>query len=222
MQKKEHRRHSFGLRELLLFVTAITLGIAVYVLGQRSQKAESELHQLRNEVGQLSVKDPTQFHAIAVDSAEPDTWQWRVFVPKGHRYSWNIAYTNIPQDGVPRPEMTGISNESYSDTANEVLVTARLRGSKEDGWRLSVNSKIGDSKNQMSGASAVIPDEKMKWRREIPAKDGRVLGRHGQVSVSPKGPIILLQERACKAMPSGDYRPVPEPQPGFVVWLDEL
>ena len=59
---------------------------------------------------------------------------------------------------------TSVSNEPYWDTGNEVLVTARLRELDDGDWRLSVSSKIGGSKHQMSGADLKIPRERMEWQ----------------------------------------------------------
>lgn len=211
-----------SLRELLLIVTVVAACVGLFVVASRQKKAESELRVLREEVGQLTIEDEKKLHAIALDTDEPNSWKWRLYIPKGHKYFWHVAYEDIPRDDLPKAATSGVSNMPYWETDNEVLVTAKLRQSEDGNWRLSVDSKIGDSKNQMYGLSAIIPDEKLEWMREVPSQDGRLLGGHGQDIRDPEGPIILLQKRACKLMPDNTYQPVDEPMPGFVIWLENL
>lgn len=217
------RRLRFSLRTFLLVVVGLCVGVGYYHTSRRLREAERELRALRDEVGYLSVEDRTQLHAISIDTDEPNTWRWRLFVPKGHRYSWNIACENIPQNDVPqKPGVSAISNEPYWETHNEVLVTARLRRIDDANSQLSVQSRIGNSRWQMSDASLRIPNDKLRWMSEISSVDGRVIGSRGTVVRDPKGPIILLQRRPYERQPDGTYEPSPNPMPGFMVWLQEL
>jgi hypothetical protein len=100
-----------------------------------------------------------------------------------------------------------------------VLVTATLRRQDETHWRLSVESRIGDSKNQMSGGSLKIPDEKLAWNTPGASTDGRVTGNSGTKLFEPRSPIILLQRRPVARQPDGTYAPSPDPMPGFMIWL---
>ena len=86
---------------------------------------------------------------------------------------------------------------------------------------LSVASKIGDSKNQMSGATLEIPHEKIEWMKTSSSTDGQVIGSNGTDVRDPSGPIILLQRRPCEKQPDGSYRPSPDPMPGYMIWLTE-
>ena len=115
-----------------------------------------------------------------------------------------------------------MSNEPYWETDKEVLVTAKLRRIDDEYWQLSVESRIGNTKHQMHGASLRIPNDKLRWTSEISSVDGRVIGSRGTVVRDPKGPIILLQRRPCERQPDGTYQPSPNPMPGFMVWLQEL
>ena len=88
-------------------------------------------------------------------------------------------------------------------------------------WTLSVTSKIGDSKYQMSGATLEIPRDKFQWMSAVSAFDGRVIGSNGTAVRETDGPIILLQRRACAKQPDGSYQPSVDPMPGFMVWLSK-
>jgi hypothetical protein len=217
-------RARFSLRTLLVLVAVVCFAIGSYVVARKMSDANRELRKLRNEAGVLSVDDPTKVHVIAVDVGEANTWRWRTFIPKGHKYSWNIAAEQIPRSNPPQKAgISGFSNEPYWERDNELLVTARLRQEDDGNWRLSVDPVIGDSKNQMAGASLKIPKEKMEWMTDGRASstDGRVLGNKGVQVIDPKGPIILLQRRPTERQPDGSHQPSPNPMPGYMIWLNE-
>jgi hypothetical protein len=167
------------------------------------------------------VGDPKLIHAIALDSDNPRTWQWRLFIPKGNRYAWKLASGEIPRDGVPARSRVGISNEPYWENDNEVLVTATLRRESESTWRFSVRSRIGGNKNQMGEADLEIPAEELQWMDKADCTDGRRLGDHGTEALDPRGPIILLQHRLCERLSDGSARPSKGAAPGFILWLEK-
>src|SRR5438067_5220438 len=103
-------RYSLG--TLLILVAVVGVIVGSYVMGTRLRRAERELKALRDETGRLTIGDRSQVHVINVrvdeDSAadvtgadvtgeEPNTWRWRLFIPKGQKYSWNLAAKDIPQ-----------------------------------------------------------------------------------------------------------------------------
>lgn len=210
----------YSLRTLLILVAIAGVVIGSYVVGTRLKQAERELKALRDETGRLSISDRSQVHVINVAVEEPNTWRWRMFIPKGQKYSWNLAAENIPQLEVPQQAgVKAISNEPYWERDNEVLVTATLRRAVDGHWRLAVESRIGDSQNQMGGGPLEIPAEKLAWNIERASTDGRVAGSRGTQLYEPGRPIILLQRRPLARQADGSYRPSPDPMPGFMIWL---
>jgi hypothetical protein len=215
-------RVRFSLLSFLLASATICLAVSHWHTTRQLATARVELRKLRDELGYLSIDDQAKFHAVAFESGAPNTWQWRLFVPKGARYQWNIACDEIPKNSPPsRAGITAVSYEPYWETANEVVVTARLREAEEGNWTLSVTSKIGDSKHQMSGATLKIPRDKIEWMTTVSATDGQVIGSRGTAVREADGPIILLQRRACEKQPDGSYQPSDDPMPGFMVWLSK-
>jgi hypothetical protein len=213
-------RPKFSLLTLLVLVAIACALIGFYVMGTRLRKAERELQLLRSETGRLTIGDRSKVHVIRVPVDEPNTWRWRMFIPKGHQYSWNIAAEAIPADDVPQQAGSkAVSNEPYWERDNEVLVTARLRREEGNDWRLVVESRIGDAQYQMSGGALKIPAEKLQWNTEGASTDGRVAGSARAQVFEPKGPIILLQRRPLERQPDGTYGPSPNPMPGFMIWL---
>jgi hypothetical protein len=210
----------YRLRTLLIVVAVVGVIVGSYVAGARLRRAERELQVLRDETGRLTITDRSQVHVINIVVDEPNTWRWRLFIPKRHKYSWNLVAKDIPQFDVPQQAgVKAISYEPYWERDNEVLVTATLRRQDDAHWRLSVESRIGDSKDQMSGGSLKIPAEELAWNTEGASTDGRVAGSRGTQLCEPRGPIILLQRRPLARQPGGSYAPSPDPMPGFMIWL---
>src|SRR5437868_3369152 len=86
-------RWRFSLQTLLLLVAIICLAVPLILQSLRLRDAEAELSKLRDETGRLTVKDRTRVHVMLVGgSNDPLSWKWRLFIPKGVRYGWNIAY----------------------------------------------------------------------------------------------------------------------------------
>ena len=214
-------RVRYSLGTLLIIVAVAGVIIGSYVVGTRLQQAERELRVLREETGRLTIDDRSQVHVINVAVDEPNTWRWRLFIPKGHKYSWNLAGENIPQLDVPQEAGVKVtSNEPYWERDNEVLVTASLRRQDDQHWRLSVESRIGESRHQIGGVSLEIPAEKLAWNNTPgPGFDGRVAGSSGTRLYEPRRPIILLQRRPLARQPDGSHKPSPDPMPGFMIWL---
>lgn len=213
-------RARYSLRTLLILVAVAGVLIGSYVMGTRLKQAERELKALRDETGRLTIGDRSQVHVINVAVDEPNTWRWRVFIPKGQKYSWNLAAEDIPQLDVPQQAgVKMISNEPYWERDNEMLVTATLRRQDDDHWRLTIESRIGDSKNQMGGVSLKIPAENLAWNTEGASTDGRVAGSRGTKLYEPRRAIILLQRRPWARQPDGTHKPSPDPMPGFMIWL---
>ena len=221
-QSPSKLRVRFSLLSFLLSSATICLFVSHWHTSRQLATARVELRKLRDEVGYLSIGDRAKFHAVAFESGTPNTWQWRLFVPEGVRYQWNISCDLIPKNSPPSEAgITAVSNEPYWETANEVVVTARLREAEDGNWTLSVTSRIGDSKHQMSGATLKIPRDKIEKMSAVSVYDGRVIGSNGTAVCDADGPIILLQRRACAKQPDGSHRPSDEPMPGFMIWLSK-
>jgi hypothetical protein len=214
---------TFSLLGLLLLVLVVAVIIGYVVNAGRLHKAEQELRALRQETGHLTIDDHTKFHAVTVPDDDPNTWRWRIFLPKGHRYAWRIATKDIPQNSVPNKGVgiAGITNAPYWETDNEVLVTATLRKTEEGDWRLAVTPVMGQGKYQFYGCSVTIPKEELAWMFEV-STDGQVLGENGTVARDPDGPFIFVQRRPLKKQPDGTFQSSPDPMPGFMIWLEKL
>ena len=156
---------------------------------------------------------------IAIDTGKRNSWKWRLFIPRGHRYAWYAASRDIPY-GVPPPTgYSGASNQPYWKRDNEVLVTAQLKLDSDGESLLVVRSRIGDSEHQMSGVTLAVPTEDLVWMADTQSFELNVLGTTGTVLVDPAEPVVLLSKRPMKTLPNGTVEHYEEPCPGLMVWL---
>lgn len=209
----------FTIRTLFIVGTIASACAYHWHIAARLRVAEAELRKLRTETGRITVEDRTKVHVIHIDTGERDSWRWRLFIPQGHRFKWNAATEGIPLSEPPaRAAISSVSNEPYWDRDNEILVTARLVRTAE-GATLSVNSKIGDSRHQLSGIKLSVPPEHLDWMKETSAIQSQVLGSKEVTMADPKKTIILLTKRPMKRLPDGGTDFHQDPSPGFMVWL---
>ena len=108
----------YRLRTLLIVVAVVGVTVGSYVAGTRLRRAERELQVLREETGRLTIGDRSKIHVINVAVDEPNTWRWRVFIPKGQKYSWNLAAKDIPQFDAPQPYFSYPSFGQITNTLN--------------------------------------------------------------------------------------------------------
>src|SRR5262245_4620503 len=104
-------RPRFSLLSALLLMTIVGLVIVVIQLWRDIKPLRAELRRLRNEVGALSIEDPTKPHAIQVRIVDDNTWKWRVWIPEGKKYELKIATQDIPQQGFPQSNGSMVLDE---------------------------------------------------------------------------------------------------------------
>ena len=221
MNSTSRSRLQISIRTFLVVATIAILAVSHWNTSRQLQSAHVELRKLRDEAGYLTLEDRSLVHVMALESPEADAWRWRLFIPKGARYTWHIACEEIPMAAPPTlgKPWSSVSNEPYWNRDNEVLVTAKLLKNDDGNYTLSVRSKIGDSKDQMGGLAMQVPKEKLEWRSLSPSRHVHVLGKTGTETVEPDGPVILLFNRAMKRTPGGSAEIPDEPMPGFMVWM---
>lgn len=214
-------RVRYSLRAFFITVTVLTFAAYHWTIALRLQTAEAIIETLRDETGRLNVEDETLVNVLAVDSGEPNVWRWRLFVPKGRKYMWHIASKDLPFAGIPeRAGSSGVSNARYWERDNEVLVTARLTELDTGDFSFSVSSRIGNSSDQMHGASMIVPAEHMAWTQEHPTQQVEIAGKPLQTTFDPSKPFMLFSKRPMTLTPEGDTDFDHGLTHGLAVWLE--
>ncbi|WP_044301796.1 hypothetical protein [Rhodopirellula sallentina] len=214
-------RFRYSLRSFLIATTVVTVAVYHWNVSRRLREAEMTVAKLRDETGRLNIEDNSLVNVIAVESGESNVWRWRMFVPKGHKYMWHVASERIPYGKIPdRAGSSGISNARYWERDNEVLVTARLTELADGNYSLSVSSRIGNSDDQMAGASIVFPSDHLAWTQEHPSQQVDIAGRASQATFDPSQPFMLFSKRPMAVLPNGDTDFDFGLTHGLAIWLE--
>lgn len=219
-ERKSYRLR-YSLRAFLIATSIATFAVYNWSVSQRLRTAEMTVKQLRDETGRLNIEDNNVVNVMAVDSGKSNVWRWRMFVPKGHKYMWHLASDGIPFGKIPdRAGRSSISNARYWERDNEVLVTARLTELANGDYALSVSSRIGNSAEQMAGASLVVPADHLAWTQDSPSQQVDITGKSSQITFDPSQPFMLLSKRPMATLPNGDTDFDYEPTHGLAIWLE--
>jgi hypothetical protein len=204
---------------MLLVVAILCLAIPLILQSRQLRDAKIELRKLRDETGRLNVEDRSKVHVMYIGSPDDGTWKWRVFIPKGFRYGWNLASGDIPAKGLPKQPRYAFWNAQGEGADKEVLVTASLQKTEKGDWRLAVGSRIGDSEEQMGGNSITISDQFMKRTQTGCVAGDTALGSNKTELLDPGKPIVLIRYRVCGKDADGQDTATDTPMPGYMIWM---
>jgi hypothetical protein len=91
----------FSLRNLLLLMTCVALGVALWQSRQRIGPLQTEIELLRRELGYLTIAEPAKVNAIQLQTGNPLIWQWRIYLPPGTRYRIRSSSGFLPDQQGP-------------------------------------------------------------------------------------------------------------------------
>jgi hypothetical protein len=204
---------------LILFVALFLSNTLTY---WRMHNAEREVRILRNEAGYLTIGNGDLVHGIAVDTGDPMTWRWRLYLPKGRMYKWQAAWGPIPADGVPSPRSSLMYNSLQGGaTGVEALATVGLRRTANGDWVLSLSARSGATENSLAAGTFGIPDAELRPLQEAKGIEASRFGSGGTQTRARREPVILLKRRVMEILPNGVSQTSRNPMPGIIVWLEE-
>lgn len=221
---KDRRKVQFSIRSMLLFTLFVAMALTSVLMYRQVSETEKELVKLRNEAGYLKIEDETLFQALALDCQEPLTWKWRVFLPKGSKYSWHLDSGNISEFDVPKGGVY-TSEQLPRTKGTEAIITVSIRKDPEvdkKRWtfNLSCRATEGNERNSIGGT---IPDNVMDKILQCPMKSTQLLGSLKPETRKPGESIVILQYHIGEQSPpnSNSWTSLTtKRQPGFAVWLE--
>jgi hypothetical protein len=196
----------FSLFSALLLMTIVGLAIVVAQLWREVGPLRADVHRLRDEVGALSIDDPTKPCAIRVRTESEFAWKWRLWIPEGRAYVLNYGSENIPKQGFPA------SHGSITlDEPGETWVEYQIAPDSNSGSGIWM-----DSLRMLNGASVGSRQQDwVKWKSRVGAGDG--VSYTTKVS-EPGEVIVLARERVSKTATNSEQ--IEDPSAGFMIWLD--
>lgn len=178
----------FSLRETIGVVTIAVLATALGAMILRFRAAESELNQLRREVGYLSPTPPGQLAAVRVPTQETLTYRVRVRVPDND-LPYRFAYSSMWPASSTGPAWFGAVPLSPGESVATVTVAIDPRDRR---WKVSARVSSLEGTRRM--ATALPPEQSNVFRGSHEVLSTGI--RRGQtVCVAPDASIRVLDER---------------------------
>ncbi|MBN2580953.1 MAG: hypothetical protein JXB10_18360 [Pirellulales bacterium] len=175
--------------------------------------------KLRTEAGYLKIKDDSLFQGIEIPCEEPLTWKWRVFLPKGSKYSWHYLAGMIPAS--PHVPKCSGSHEGHSRSNGvEAIITVSLRKApdpQKEQWSLGLSFRSVEAREKWSMRTSVSDQDLQLGHTNI-----EVFGGSQAVTCKRGETIFLLRNRALEQTSSNSWVDSQKPQPGIAVWLEEI
>jgi hypothetical protein len=203
-------RPRFSLLTALLVTTIVALAALVVSQWRAVGPLRAEVRLMRDEVGELSIEDPTKIHAIEMATDDRQVWRWWVWVPEGEavaaKFKWGVvSRTGFPEDAAGMDLKPG-----------ESVITLRAdRGQGNGQWECTLQSEGG------VGKTMEIPDGAawFDWSGSD-CVEGMGVGRSTSVERGDEAEFLLERYRVIhyEELVNGQ---LPEgPVPGFIVWLE--
>lgn len=198
-------RPRISLLTAILLMTILGMAIVLVQLWREVKPMRTQLRQLRDEVGRLSIDDPAKFHAIRVRSDNDYLWKWRVWVPEGREYRIYLATEDIPKEGYPQSQ-----GMITLDHAGESWIEYRIaKDPNSNNWM--------DKLSTPSGSVGSSSQPWVTWGSHV--STGAGVSYKTEVS-EPNKTVLLARERVSKKAKSSDK--IEDPSAGFMIWLEPV
>jgi hypothetical protein len=184
---------------------------------QKTAAAEQEVKKLRDVAGYLKIEDKNLFYAIALDTYYPLTWRWRVYLPPGHKYSWNMFLGLVPRDDPPKDGNITSTDGAPRAVGEEFIVNLSIRKDPNNKWLLSFSYRSAEGSGT-GGLTAPIPDDVMQTLDKIPT-EVECIGKGKAISLKLDKAVTLLKRRIGEKKPDGSWEWSTNPTPGIMLWL---
>jgi hypothetical protein len=211
----------FSLLTAFLATTIIAMGIVIALFWREVGPLRNEVRQMRIDLGQLTIDDPTQAYGIQVREYDKDLWRWRIYLPSGGQYSLHCVKGILP----PRGQ---ISLRQWLDSMPQMDNVSMMSGSgldREHIWEVSIKERNGVWSVETT-PGRITMDVKFKddWFDGTRLVGGD-LQSDLQATFTPDQPILLLYIPKPDATPgSGGGMSYDWPTgaaEGIVMWIEQ-
>jgi hypothetical protein len=222
LMPKKSWRPRFSLLTIIFVMTIAGLAIVVVLLWREVGPLRADNRRMRNELGYLSIDDPTKAYAIQLDTLDAGPWKWRVYLPPGGKYEM-CCYSGRPLPAAPslqgrdwpaavKSHGGGVISMS-SDLQGEFMVEA-MHEKKGRMWTL--HFKPGGSTSIYQASSEVDGDDEPVVAGSLGEK---------QSKFGPAEPILLLHLARPKITKLSNGNTTSEtpggPADGVVLWIEQ-
>lgn len=200
-------RFRFSLLTAMLLITIGILALVLMLQWRELLSLQSEVRQLRSEVGRLSIHDPSKIHAVQLQTADKLFWKWRVWIPEGEAAFVRFVWDEIPRTGYPAARGTRLDS-------GEHWITLRAARELDDGpWMATLETDTGI-------AVRIIPDTAawFVWPSRTTAANGVAFDTVAEKRHDKN--FLLWRERAGQSTTLEELNKSDALLPGVIVWLE--
>jgi hypothetical protein len=189
-------------------MTIAGMAVVIVRLWREVGPLRSEVVQLRNETGRLSVDDPTRIHAIEVRTNDDFLFKWRVWVPLGQTLRVRYRWDNLRRAGESRR-----SNSVVVLEPGEQWITFTVRPTRGD----SCDAKL--TTERRSSGMYNIPITRQWWKRAQSARADGVGFTCRIVEENDEGRFVL-KHIVAEAVDNSSSLIGKNYSSGFMIWLE--
>ncbi len=198
-------RVRFSSLSALLLTTIVGLLIVVVLQWRELRQVRPELRRLRNEVGELSIGDPSKPHVVRVRTVDEHHWKWRFWIPDGKHYSLKFRARQVPKSGFP----TNVAAFEFPQ-AGEVWIEYRIDpDSAPNSWSDKLSTSVHEYRSDPTEL------EWMNWKDG--ARSNTTDVGYYTSAKNPDESILLIRYRASQHATKESQ--IEEPSDGFIIWL---
>jgi hypothetical protein len=192
---------------------------------RRTAEAEGENNILRKAAGHLVVSDEKLVYGRKLETNDPFLWKWRLFLPKGRRFVLKATTSEIPPKRLPDTVACICPIGTWA--GSEVLLAADIDHSPNGTWFVIL--KVEKQKLDLAkGLCCDDPGSIRVWGG-IPISSPTIellkggglecdfFGDLDTEAADPGEPITIMRVR-----PINESAPRKAPEPGVMIWLEEL
>jgi hypothetical protein len=195
-------RPRFSLLTILLLMALVACAITIWQLWREVGPLRAEVRRIRDEVGVLSIDDPSKIHAIQVRTDNELTWKWRIWLPENRAIVVRSSDGDVPWEGFP----DGGGSIWIRDPGEHVIEYRITRDPRDDEWYGTLSANSGSvGKNQHPW---------VMWKSSSKTSSG--VGKSTR-SFAADQRIELFRYRVSQP---NDGRQPADPTAGFMIWLE--
>jgi hypothetical protein len=195
-------RLSISILTALLLMTILAMAIVLAHLWREVGPLRSEVKDLRQQVGVLTLDDPSAIQAVGIPSDTDDVFKWRIHVPTNQNAIMLVKCGDVPRTGYPS------TSTRIPVTAGDNVVT--IKGRRFEGESMALVAQIEGMNNATIGLPQVSGTNGMF--------QGDIL-RSEQKTMDSSNQLLLVRMRYA---PPGKSTALANdgPLPGFIIWLE--
>ncbi len=213
-------RPKFSLFALVLLTAVVCLGISHFSVSRRNARLESELSELRSQMGLLQAADDGQIYATALPTYGPLQWRWRVQLPIEGRYRIKYAFEQVPVSGLPTNSKAHDSvfldpRRKPIPGGEPFILAIALFKDDNDSWKVTVDANSGRSSTWPIRNPPEALGSSNGWT-------SKVYGKNETISAPNTEPLTLLSYRRAKELPNDRITVDMNPTDGIMFWIERI